>query len=81
MLAGLPPASRWALPPGSGSRTYRSQASDGHSGSGAHPQECSGAASLTVWAPAAKGAMGTLLPLSRGAPRQRAAALGAQKGH
>ena len=33
------------------------------------------------WAPAAKGVMVTLLPLSWGAPRQRAAALGAQKGH
>ena len=48
VLAGLPPASRWALPRGSGSRTYRSQASDGHSGGGVHPQECSGAASLRV---------------------------------
>ena len=79
MLAGLPPASRWALPPGSGSRTYRSQASDGHSGSGAHPQECSGAASLTVWAPAAKGAMGTLLPVSGSASPKSGSARGPER--
>ena len=65
---------------GSGARTHRSQASDGRSGGGAHPQERSGASSLTEWAPAAKGAAGTLLPLSWGVPPQRAAALGGQKG-
>ena len=76
---GRPLASRWALRGGLALECTGRRPRTGTRG-GAHPQERSGAASLTEWAPAAKGATGTLLTLSWGAPPQRAAALGGQKG-